>query len=137
VQGLADALDGALREVAAARAQQPSGRVDQRLDRGALGLGGLAQLRPRALAGEQRLLGRRQRIAGLPQLARGALLRAHGLVGGPRRDGGLGQRLDRRRLLALAVGAQLLGPRVALGDELLARQAVEAVDVVVGRRIHS
>ena len=93
-------------------------------------------LAPEPLPASTRLLRVDQRVAGLPQLARGALLRAHRLVGGPRRDGGLGQRLDRGRLVAPPVGAQLLGQRVALGDELLARQAVEAVDGGVGRLRH-
>ena len=59
---------------------------------------------------------------------------AHEPVDRPGRARRLGQLLDGRRAIAVAAGPQLLGQRVARGDELLEVEAVEIGGGIVGHR---
>ena len=127
------ALERVLAEAAAGLVEQPARRVDEHAPRRLLAAGGIAQ-RPRVAApGQEVLLRPGERVAGVPQRPGLGRPGPDGLVDRPRGDGRLGQRLDGGRVLAAPVGAQRLGERVALGDEALEREPVEAVDVRVVR----
>ena len=74
---------------------------------------------------QQLLLGLLEQPHGLGEVARSVRVGAHGHVEGPCGACRLGELLERVGLVALAGGAQLLGPLVALGDELLQQTRVE------------
>jgi hypothetical protein len=127
VQGLPHALDELAAGTAPALAEDPPRPLEERLRGRALVLGGGTEIVGIALAAHHGLLRPAQGAAGVEQAPDRLGVAPGDLVQGPRGLRRLSEAANLVGGLSLAARAELLGELVALGGELLEREAVQPV----------